>query len=69
MAKPTPLKIAIVSSGRTSTAIAAEAGMHQTHLSRIANGLHTDEPTQRKLADILGRTVEELFPDETEQAA
>lgn len=69
MRQPTPLKRAIFESQRSQREIAAEVGMDPSHLSRIVNGLHADEATQRKIAAALRRDVAQLFPTEAEQAA
>jgi hypothetical protein len=64
----TPLKLAIIASGREQQEIAKEAGLRPDHLSRIVNGLHCDEPTREALARVLGRQPGELF-DIDRQAA
>lgn len=63
MPKPTPLKRAFFESGRRQKDVAAAIGVDEATLSRIVNGLHTSEGMRAKIADALGRTVEELFPD------
>lgn len=66
----TPLKLAIVASGRTQREIAEQVGLDEWKLSRIVNGLHCDDATQRKIAAALGLTVSSLFDSpETERAA
>lgn len=62
MRSVTPLKLAIVASGRSQRALAAELRMDETHLSRIVNGLHTDEDTRNRIASALHRQVDELWP-------
>lgn len=64
MAKVTPLKLAIVASGRTATDVAREAGIHPTHLSRIANGLHADDAMQTAIATALGMQTADLWPED-----
>jgi hypothetical protein len=66
----TPLKLAVIASGRDQQDIAAEIGMHPSHLSRIVRGLHTDEVTRQKIASSIGRKVSDLWPalDEREAA-
>lgn len=67
MKRPTSLKLAIVKSGIAQKDIAAEIGMDPAHLSRIVNGLHTDDATQAALARVIQRrtgeptTVTDLF--------
>lgn len=61
---PTPLRLAIVHSGRTQRDVAGEAGISEGHLSRIVNGLHTDDATQEAIARAIGKTVAELWPNE-----
>lgn len=65
----TPLKIAIVQSGRPQREIAAEAGMHESHLSRIVNGLHADDATWERLARVLGRRIGDIQPSNTAREA
>jgi hypothetical protein len=62
------LKIAIVESQRTQREIAAEIRMPAPRLSKIVNGasdlspaLNDDE--RRALAALLGKPVEQLFPE------
>jgi hypothetical protein len=64
------LRVAIFESGRTQRDIvAAIPGLREDQLSRIVNGLHTDEPTQKAIAHALGRQVAELFGESEEEAA
>jgi transcriptional regulator with XRE-family HTH domain len=66
----TPLKRAIFESRMTQKAIADAIGLSEGQFSRIVNGLHTGDDTKGKIAAILGRTVEELWPSvEAERAA
>lgn len=61
----TPLKLAVVASGRFQRDIAAEIGVDQHQFSRWVNGLHCPEPSTRQaIADVLGRQVTELWPQE-----
>lgn len=62
MSTPTPLKRAIFESQRTQREIAAALGMDAGHLSRIVNGLRVSASVQAKIAAVLGRPVDELFP-------
>jgi transcriptional regulator with XRE-family HTH domain len=59
----TPLKLAIIASGREQREIAMEAGLSESHLSRIVNGLHTDEVTREAIAAALGCPLAVLWPD------
>jgi len=67
------LRRAIWESGRTQRDIAAEAGISESRLSLIVNGLHADEGTRSRLSAVLGRNTIDLFPvdgpDDTEMAA
>lgn len=65
----TPLKLAIIADGRDQKDIAAEIGVHPSHLSRIVSGLHCDEHTRRKIAMALGRKISEIWPDSERRAA
>lgn len=69
MRNVTPLKLAIVASGRHQKDIAAEIGMDPAQLSRIVNGLHAPDSTREAIARALGRKVEELWPVEAETKA
>lgn len=62
MRKPTPLKVAIVLSGRTQKDIAAEVELDEATFSRVVNGLHTSQANRANIARALGRSTEELFP-------
>lgn len=63
---PSALKMAIFASGISQRDLAAKVGLHETQLSRIANGLHAPEATQAAIADALGREISELWPQEVE---
>jgi hypothetical protein len=65
----TPLKLAIVKSGRTQREIAEAAGISEKKLSLMAGGWHADDGTRKKLAGVLGQTVEELWPPSTPERA
>jgi transcriptional regulator with XRE-family HTH domain len=58
----TPLRLAIAQSGLTQREVADAAGLHESRLSRIVNGLHCDEATREAIARALGRHVDEVFP-------
>jgi hypothetical protein len=61
---PTPLRMAIVLSGRTQREIAAEIdGIDETRLSRIVNGLQCDDRIRERIAAVLGREKTELWPE------
>lgn len=59
---PTPLRLAIVHSGRRQREIADAAGLSESRLSLIVNGLHCNDATRLRIAAALGRDVSELFP-------
>lgn len=68
MPQVTPLKIAIVSSGKTIVQLSRETGFGETEISAWANGRHTPiKRTRVALAEALGRPLEELWPDLHEQ--
>jgi plasmid maintenance system antidote protein VapI len=72
MAKnPTPLRLAIVLSGRTQRDIAGVLGMHESRLSLIVNGEPCDAQTQSRIAAALCRDVADLFAadDDLDEAA
>lgn len=61
---PPALRVAIVFSGRSQREIAADAGIHETQLSRIVNEREVPSiETRSKIASALGRSVDELWPD------
>lgn len=62
MKRITPLKLAIVASGRPQRDLALELGLHESQLSRIVNGLETDAGTRYAIADAIGREHDELWP-------
>lgn len=60
---PTPLRLAIVHSGRTQRDIADEVGLSETRLSQIVNGhWNADHGTRTALASVLGLHVNDVFP-------
>lgn len=59
----TPLKLAIVKSGRRQKDIAAALGLGEVTLSRIVSGLHCDDATKTAIADELGMQIHELWPE------
>jgi hypothetical protein len=75
MRRVTPLKLAIIESGRLQKDIAAAVAerlgrnFDQAQLSRIVNGLHADEHTRHVIADILRRNVDDLFPSRDRRVA
>lgn len=64
MTPVTPLRLAIVASGRPQKSIAEDAGLSESRMSLIANGLHCDDATRVRIAAALQRDVSELFPEE-----
>jgi transcriptional regulator with XRE-family HTH domain len=58
----TPLKVAVVASGRRQKDIAAALGMTEAQFSLIVNGKHADHGTQERIAAELRQKVEVLFP-------
>ncbi len=58
-----PLKLAIVASGKTQREVAAAAGTDEYRLSRIVNGREVPPPDLRSaLADVVGVPVSQLWP-------
>jgi transcriptional regulator with XRE-family HTH domain len=56
--------------GRRQSWLAREVGIDQADLSRIANrGLIPSDEVQQKIAEALGRTVDELWPSQERSAA
>jgi transcriptional regulator with XRE-family HTH domain len=67
---PTPLRLAIVQTGRTQREIADEIGLSESRLSQIVNGhWNADEDTRDQIAAAVGRTRDELWPQVTSRAA
>ena len=66
----TRLKIAIIESGRKGYELAHDLGWHPTKISQIVIGAHhPNSDEQRQLANILGKTVAELFPNPSDPVA
>lgn len=59
---PTPIKLAILLSGRTQRDIAREIGVSDVTLSRICTSGHATQSNRDALAAILRRDVSEIFP-------
>ncbi|HVM55440.1 MAG TPA: helix-turn-helix transcriptional regulator [Acidimicrobiales bacterium] len=60
---PHPLKVAIAIDGRPVYQVAGAAGINPSAVSKIMAGkLDPTEPVKQRLAEVLGRPVEELFP-------
>lgn len=58
----TPLKLAVIASGRRQKDIAAAIGMTEAQFSLIVNGKHAPERIRKEIANLLGQKVETLFP-------
>lgn len=66
----TPLRLAIVASGRTQREVAETAHLGESRLSLIVNGhWNPDEATRQAIADALHRSVDELWPADEARAA
>lgn len=63
----TPLKRILLDEGRRQTWLSERSGVEVTRLSRIVNGLHPTEHEAAAIAGVLGRHVDEVFP-QTEPA-
>jgi hypothetical protein len=55
--------------GRRHKWLADATGIHRVTLHHYINGRHVPEDRQRAIADALGRSVEDVFPEPTEAAA
>lgn len=65
----TPLKRVLEEEGRKASWLARQVGVHPGSLQRWLDGTSVPtEENQRKVADALGRTVEELFPPHEDAA-
>jgi plasmid maintenance system antidote protein VapI len=63
----TNLKCAIIQSGRKGYQIAHELQWHPSKISQIVIGVHNPTADEkRQLAEVIGRTVGELFPVQME---
>lgn len=60
--KPTPLKLAIVASGRRQKDVATAVGIDEVVFSRIVNGLHTSDARKAAIAAELATNVDALWP-------
>lgn len=63
-APETPLKRILREEGRKQTWLADRVGIDPSQLNRIVHGLHATDSIKQKIADTLGRDVEELWPTE-----
>lgn len=61
----TPLQRVIHEEGRKQRWLAERVGIDEGMLSRYANGLHCPEHTRAAIAEALGRSVDEVFPEGT----
>lgn len=67
MKKPTPLKLAIVASGRRAKTVARLARVNVTLLSHWCNGRRAPKPEEaERLAGVLDTPVDALFPPKVE---
>lgn len=70
MPQPTPLRRIMEDEGRRQSWLARRVGIDQSELSRIVNrGLIPPEQVRCAIAEALGRTVDELWPDLERQVA
>ena len=65
----TPLRRAIFDSGMTQRDVAKVTGIGEKRLSLIVNGWHADDDTQKALAEALGQSQDDLFPEPAGEAA
>jgi len=66
----TTLKHILLSEGRTQAWLARVTGIDPADLSRIANrGMHPTEDEAKRIAAELGRQVDEVFPELTDECA
>lgn len=60
----TPLRLAMFNSGKKQIVIAKSAGIHESRLSKIANGhIVASDDEKRHLARVLRLSVDALFPE------
>ena len=65
-----PLKFALIKRGKPAYKTGLEAGIEPTRLSKIISEvLAPTEMEKGRLADILGQSVEELFPKSNKHPA
>jgi transcriptional regulator with XRE-family HTH domain len=65
----TPLKLAVVASGRRQKDIAAQVGLDEATFSRIVNGLHAPDATRAAIAQALDVPEADLWPTTRSEAA
>ena len=66
----TPLKQILESEGRKLTWLADQVGVQKSDVWRWVHGLHRPvEATQQRIADALGRHVDDVFPPEPDREA
>ncbi len=49
--------------GRKQTWLARQVGCSRAQISLIVGGYHADDATRRAIAEALGRTVDDVFPE------
>ena len=60
-----PLRLAILESGKKQLEISLNTGIYHTRLNLIINGWISPNERERQLIAVeLGKTAEELFPDQ-----
>jgi lambda repressor-like predicted transcriptional regulator len=60
----TPFREVLEADGRRQDWLAARVGASPAEMSRWVNGLHEPiDPTKAAIAEALGRSVEELWPE------
>jgi transcriptional regulator with XRE-family HTH domain len=64
MPQPSPLKRAIFNSGKRQIEIARKAGIHESRLSKLANGyVDPTDDEKKSLSRVLHAPPDELFPE------
>lgn len=63
------IKAALRKRGYTITRVAREMGLHQSTISTAIRPGRRSRPVEKKIADILGRPVEKVWPERYPTAA
>lgn len=64
MALNVALKVAIIEAGWVQIELANKLGIHESTFSKIVNGhLEPSDEQKQAIARVLGRTVDQLFPE------
>lgn len=67
--KPNEIKAALVLNGITATSIAKTIGLPRPNVSETISGVRKTKRIRKAIANAIGMPVEEVFPEQTKEAA